>query len=400
MEPAILDSLKAQLEDKGWRLRFPDPLEGEYQHDYAVRYQGHIVLAMLLGLLAIVGSGVGDWLFMRDILYRLWMVRLLIATPMFALLLLARQRKFLPYTQPLISASACVGLLGVLSFSHLARDPITHYYGSGIILVMLLVFVLSRQQFYWGLLTAALMDVMMNAFLVLVDHADWEMMIVRNFIFFVSTLFALTGAFLIERSLRQNYLQARLLDFGNRGLEEANIRLHYLTAIDGLTNIANRRSLDTTLRTEWQRALRKKEQLTLLMIDVDHFKLYNDTYGHQAGDLCLQEVASKLKPFARRPGDLAARYGGEEFAVVLTATSPEDAVHIGETIRNEILRLSIPHRHSQHGTVTASIGVAVMVPNNQLSPDDLYQAADEALYRAKRGGRNRVILSIQEGKPT
>ena len=154
--------------------------------------------------------------------------------------------------------------------------------------------------------------------------------------FFGASINALLGTFLIERSLRQNYLQSRLLSMENRDLEESNLTLQYLSAIDGLTQIANRRSLDRSLAIEWQRARRKREPVGFIMADIDHFKMFNDTYGHQAGDECLRIVASLIKDHARRPGDLAARYGGEEFALVLINSTAEQAGIIAEQMRKKL----------------------------------------------------------------
>lgn len=264
-------------------------------------------------------------------------------------------------------------------------------------MVMLVVFVLSRLQFFWGCLSAVIMLSIINVSYVVFGQADIKMITVINFVTGSSAIFSLVGTFLVERSLRQNYLQSRLLAFENNDLGEANLRLQYLTAIDGLTQIANRRSLDMSLSTEWQRAMRKQEPLGVIMIDVDHFKLYNDTYGHQAGDECLREVAGALKDFARRPGDLAARYGGEEFVLILTnATAPQTRI-VAERVRDSILALGIPNQRSSHGNVTASFGVASMIPaTHAAGPEVLLLAADQALYRAKKSGRNRVAV---DGEP-
>ncbi len=393
LPPAVTDQLREQLDGRGWRLRFPEPLESEYQEDYAKRYQSHVTLAMLLGLVALIACGIGDWMWMRDRYSMMWVIRLAVCIPMLILFMLARRPSSRPWLQWLILLDAQAGALGILIFAGMALPPIRYYYEGGILLVMLVVFVLSRQQFWYGLLSAAIMASMSNAFILVINHSDQLVLLSREFILCFGMIFVLTGNFLIDRSLRQHYLQMRLLDLDNRGLEATNLRLQYLTAIDGLTMIANRRALDSSLSTEWTRALRKKESISLLMIDVDNFKQYNDMYGHLAGDSCLRDIASTLRPFARRPGDLAARYGGEEFAVILTGTQESDALAVAESIRNEIVALSIPHSRSSHGAVTVSIGVASMIPHASHRQEDLYAQADQALYRAKRSGRNRVVAT-------
>lgn len=394
MDTSELDGLRQQLDSQGARLHFPAPLEEEFQRDYAARYRTHTQLAMLLGVATLLASGAVDPFWQPAVAGAMWKVRLLVVLPLLGLLLLSRGALGARHMQPLAMAASCLAGAGLVGLALTAQAPYSHYYAGAITLVMLIVFVLSRMQFRWGLRSALAMFAILNTGLFGFGEADLRLITINNFVFVASAVFSLVGTFLIERSLRQNYLQARLLALQNTDLEASNLHLQLLTAMDGLTQIANRRSLDATLATEWQRALRKREPLGLVMIDVDHFKLFNDTYGHQAGDDCLRGVAGALKDFARRPGDVAARYGGEEFVLVLTGAAPAQARLVAERVRDRIQALAIPHQRSSHGSVTASFGVASMVPGRQHSgPEVLLLAADQALYRAKEGGRNRVVVS-------
>lgn len=178
-------------------------------------------------------------------------------------------------------------------------------------------------------------------------------------------------------------------------LAEANIELQKLAALDGLTGIANRRRFDEVMTTEWQRNQREGKQLSLLLCDVDSFKLYNDNLGHLAGDLCLKKVAAVLTENLKRPADLAARYGGEEFAIVLPETSPEGALALAESCRSHLQSLAMEHPAAAGGVVTMSIGVATMVPTPKFSLTDLIAMADKALYNAKASGRNRVAVETE-----
>ncbi len=391
--PAEADSdiLADQLEAQGRHLKFAHELEQEYQTYYNERYRPHMLLAIFLGLLATLACGVGDWLWLPAQFSQMWWVRLTIILCMLCVFLLAYRPALRPWLQWLIVIDAQVGTLGILLFASMATPPIRYYYQGGILLVMLIIFVLSRLQFGYGLLCAFLLTVMNNVFFWLVDRESMVQAIAREYILLIGLTFVMIGNFLSDRTLRQNYLQHRLLDLDNQDLALNNRHLSYLTAMDGLTLIANRRTLDSTLQTEFARALRKNDTLSLLMIDVDYFKQFNDTYGHPAGDNCLRHIAQTLRQFARRPGDLAARYGGEEFAIVLSGATEPDAMTIAESVRTEILALAIPHLRSQHGTVTVSIGVASLIPTPNQDTATLYQQADQALYRAKRSGRNRVI---------
>jgi diguanylate cyclase (GGDEF)-like protein/PAS domain S-box-containing protein len=174
-------------------------------------------------------------------------------------------------------------------------------------------------------------------------------------------------------------------------LEEANRNLHMLASTDGLTGLANRRSFDKALTRELARCARDGLPLALLLVDVDHFKSYNDSYGHQEGDECLKRLSHLLRGMARRPGDVAARYGGEEFAVVLPNTSAEGGQHFAESLRAAVEALNIPHCRSSHGVVTVSIGLACELPIAG-SEAAMLQNADAALYSAKENGRNRAVV--------
>ena len=167
--------------------------------------------------------------------------------------------------------------------------------------------------------------------------------------------------------------------------------LRSLAFVDGLTGVANRRRFDDSLQREWRRSRRNGASLALLLIDVDHFKQFNDCYGHLVGDSCLQAVAGALKANMGRPHDLAARYGGEEFACLLPETHLAGALAKAEELKQAVQALNIPHALSSVATVvTISIGVTAVVPMMNLSPDQLLSAADEQLYKAKRSGRNRA----------
>ncbi len=167
--------------------------------------------------------------------------------------------------------------------------------------------------------------------------------------------------------------------------------LEDLSTLDGLTGISNRRRFDEILEIEWLRALRESTPLALLMIDIDHFKLYNDNYGHIAGDDCLKLVAGNLTKGIRRPADFIARYGGEEFAAILPITDIHGAVTVGTSLIEHINALKISHIHSMvSDRITISIGAASIIPDRRSSSVFLIEKADKCLYLAKEGGRNRV----------
>jgi diguanylate cyclase (GGDEF)-like protein len=174
-------------------------------------------------------------------------------------------------------------------------------------------------------------------------------------------------------------------------LEESNHKLEILSITDGLTGIANRRHFDAVLAQEYARHARHETKLALIMLDIDHFKTFNDCYGHVAGDECLRRIGQVLAANATRSADLPARYGGEEFVCILPETDSDGAVGIAEKIRQSIQELAMPHeRSSVAECVTASLGVVSVMCSVGGSPVDIVAKADELLYVAKSMGRNRV----------
>lgn len=235
------------------------------------------------------------------------------------------------------------------------------------------------------------------------------------------------GAIVNENNLKKKYLifdlfkkqmeynalikkQNSHLDEKTQQLEAANQTLRHMSMVDGLTHVANRRRFDETFTEEWNRAVRnhvavaqhldqnRLDVLSIILLDIDYFKQYNDTYGHLAGDECLRQVAQAIESCLNRSSDLVARYGGEEFVVLLPATYPEGAVNVAENIRLSIQNLQIKHATSPISSfVSASLGVAGMhVDLDHNNASSLLKRADQALYEAKRRGRNRVIFWNQE----
>ena len=219
----------------------------------------------------------------------------------------------------------------------------------------------------------------------------------------------LWGLICIEYSFRQKYWQQLEVEFLEQvtiqlgiaikqwllyqKLELANQELSQQAAIDSLTKIANRRQFDRYIALEWKRCAREKHPLSLIICDLDYFKLYNDVYGHQAGDLCLTAVAQAMVKVTKRPADLVARYGGEEFAIILPNTNILGAKYLAEQVRFQIEALKIAHVDSKiNDYVTLSLGVACCIPDRHLKLATLIEAADKGLYQAKEMGRNRVCI--------
>jgi diguanylate cyclase (GGDEF)-like protein len=192
---------------------------------------------------------------------------------------------------------------------------------------------------------------------------------------------------------RLDHMRRKLLDVSNE-LAAANQRLETLSHRDALTGIANRRAFDFLFERMFAEAARRREPLSVVLCDVDHFKAYNDHYGHVAGDECLKQVAAALARSCKRTVDLAARYGGEEFALLLPDTPAAGALHVAEAARGEVAALDIAHAHSPTSNrVTFSAGIATYAPERDKASRDLTARADEALYRAKHLGRDRIVAA-------
>jgi diguanylate cyclase (GGDEF)-like protein len=208
----------------------------------------------------------------------------------------------------------------------------------------------------------------------------------------VALLGAVAAAYRL-RLLRAHAREAeliRLVEERTSQLQRANDHLQRLSYVDPLTGIGNRRHFEEILEVEWRRASRAGSPMTLLMVDIDQFKLYNDTFGHLAGDRCLSRVASILEQSVQRAGDLLARYGGEEFAAILTNTDESGGAEVAERLRAAVEQFVLEPSDDPKRGVTISVGVAAGIPGEVGSSEILLTAADRALYAAKRAGRNRV----------
>ena len=179
----------------------------------------------------------------------------------------------------------------------------------------------------------------------------------------------------------------------NASLTDANGDLTRLIEVDPLTEVGNRRCFDGAIATEWRRCGRNSRPLSVLMVDIDYFKEFNDQYGHVSGDICLQQVAKAISGSTMRAGDVVTRYGGDEFAVVLAETDSAGGAAVAENIRLAVQRLHIPHAASALGNVSVSVGVATVTPAQEGSAESLVEAADRALYLAKSSTRDRIFVA-------
>ena len=203
------------------------------------------------------------------------------------------------------------------------------------------------------------------------------------------------GAAMLAAAMQMRRFFRAMVDFELQlsHSREAGQALERMLRVDALTGIANRRLFDEMLAREWRRAKREGSVLSLIIADIDHFKAYNDRYGHPAGDECLRAVARAMSAVLNRPGDIAARIGGEEFAFLLPDTPPEGAARVGELIRKRVMELGLSHAAAVSGRISVSLGLASSELPDIATPSDLLRSSDKALYQAKRQGRNRLAIA-------
>jgi len=284
------------------------------------------------------------------------------------------ERIYLPVARVAVPVLAIASAIGVANRA-VEGHPDPFYF---LTTYSIALFFLGGQLFREALLATAAMVIVHGATLMYVGEPPEAI----AYYVAVLTITAAVGAFVyrgVERQLRTSFLE--------RGL------MGEMAARDGLTGLKNRGAFDDYFPRLWQQALRDRRSLALLLIDVDHFKAYNDRYGHQAGDQALRQVAQVVQGFARRPLDIAARYGGEEFVLALFDLDASSGREMAEQLRKSVHALNITHEDSATALfVTASIGVAIVGPRMGRSPDGAVQVADEALYSAKRSGRNCVQI--------
>jgi diguanylate cyclase (GGDEF)-like protein len=365
------------------RLRFAPPLERQFRDWHLARnlprtraataiYLGLVLVMTAINMLGAMAP------FAESVLQPIYVLRIGVACPALALILAATfleplQRHF----QMVAAAAILVSGVSTMWISALAAASGNPQFQMGDVLVIVYA-TLFLGLLFRGVVTVAVG--LVGAFLgvgVLL-HVPSSALTFAAAVLVATALMSVLSALRVERLLRTTFIETQLLnDIAER---------------DGLSGLYNRRKFDALTHRLWQQAQRDQVSLQVILVDIDHFKSFNDHYGHQAGDHCIRQVATIIARAAKRPFDFCARYGGEEFALVLYAPSGSDPVGLAEQIRRETLALGIPHAHSAAAdVVTVSVGSAIAAPGTKRSLAGLIQAADEALYRAKQAGRNRLL---------
>lgn len=378
-----------------FNLRFAPDLEARFQADRAAERLSLQHARILMSMVLSAGLLMPDWMMVPDRLEQAIQLRLCLFGPFLALtaFLLPRMpvawREWIGVTNSLLAAfiiiSLCLSSTDAMGPPYLVSLSLIPLFNGGVI----------RTCFWKSLLIDSLILLLFGLAVQSLPNPNVPVMVGVALIMVSTTVFTLYGSYWQEHEERTNWLMRQhehlLLD----RLEHSNRLMDRLTRFDPLTEIANRRHFNEFLEQVWARAQHSGHEVALLMMDIDHFKRYNDHYGHPVGDACLKEVATTLGRHLRKPGDLVARFGGEEFIAVLSQTSLQDAMAVAERVRVAVWQLHRPHEASPtQDYVTLSIGVACLPAHAcDASTSRLLQQADAALYKAKSDGRNRVCAA-------
>ena len=367
--------------ERGFRwLRFGGDLEHQFQLFYT---EGHLTRVRLAAYLGIALFGLFVFIDRATLpaAVSIWTmsIRLGLIIPTFIAVLVVsyRQQWHVHLGWTIFGGCLVTGLGTVAVIGAALRQNVQIPY-EGILLVALFIYLIACLQWWRALLTNL---VTLLAFIVMemAYQTDPQARMYQITFMFAANAVGAYGGYFLEYNARTMFL--------------VNALLNELAELDGLTGLANRRTLNIHLDRLWRQAIRDKSSLAVVMIDIDHFKRYNDCYGHAQGDVALRAVADVIANHARRPLDIAARYGGEEFALVWHNPAAQDLQRMGGFLTYGVAALELPHQESDLGILTISVGIALIAPVAGQPVADLLRAADNALYAAKHQGRNRVVLT-------
>ena len=374
-------------------MRFPRAIEREFHRHGARQRLRHLVISGVLSLLVFNGFLLADWMVAPDVLRQAVQVRLGLFTPVALLVLgfaslwsdLVVRRIPVQVVESIVlvsSVCAAASVAYILSITHSVGSA---YYHVGFIVVLTYGNVVQRLRFWYAVVASAAIMAMHLWCATMIPTPEPRLM--------PPLMTLLLATAFLERDERRRYLLSLRRRHLLQQLDTAHDRLQKISRVDGLTGVFNRHHVQEYLEQAWRRAAHEGSEIAVILIDVDHFKKYNDFYGHQAGDTCLQQVAQAIKGALRRPTDVVARFGGEEFIAVLPSTDAAMASQAAERVRHAVEALQRPHEASDTArVVTASVGVANCRATPVRESSTLVEAADQSLYRAKHAGRNRVVV--------
>ncbi|MFZ5526165.1 MAG: GGDEF domain-containing protein [Pseudomonadota bacterium] len=388
------------LKSSFWQLRLPEGLERQYLSDSIEARVLHTQRAGWFALFVFNAFLVVDWLMAADVFWQSVLIRIGLFSPFGIAILLNADRlgrlgsikgwvNIADWMSLLSGWGATLSLAVILWMSH---SPWVYYYHTGFLVIIIYGNLVQKLRFPFAIAFSVGVFAVHGVGVALTDNFPPSIRVATVLMLLVTVSFTLVANYLLERATRRRYLlaqrDAQMVD----ELSALNAQLQRLSRSDVLTGVANRRHFQTHLQESVTRTRGSDAALSLLIMDVDHFKAYNDRYGHPAGDECLRQVALALQGNLRHPADMVARFGGEEFVVVMQEADEAAALIAAERLRQAVEALHMRHEGSAcSAVVTVSVGTATLCPHGEAAvADRLLSHADRALYEAKRGGRNQV----------
>ncbi len=374
------------LRRKAKLLNFPEPFESYFLNYYLEKFIPQMRIAIILGILLFSLFGVSDLFLFEDVKERLWAVRFGVFLPVAVVgalfIFLIRRERVLQLIQTTVAVYAGICLLWMTNIGGKERAVFPFI---GFLLVIFYLCTFSAVRFAFAFAGTLVLNISYFVSEIAFSLSPERVFAMNCFYLFTADGLALPVSYFLEKHSRDDFLNRLLLSYEKKKIQELSLE-------DTLTGVANRRKFEEFLSREWERAKRLKRPLSLLMIDIDSFKKFNDRLGHLEGDRALKEVAQAIRRCVRDKMDLVARYGGEEFTVILPETDLNGAYKVAQRILRAVEDLNIKHPDSEvSDRLTVSVGVASLMPSDDsFNKEDLVKRADEALYRAKERGKNRA----------
>nr|WP_240936054.1 diguanylate cyclase [Halomonas bachuensis] len=378
-------------------MRFSAVVEDRFEADTSARRRRHLLIAGIVALVIYDLYILNDYVIRPESMQTAAWIRFGLMTPAAIVALYCVRRRLSPaMREATMAATLVLGMLCSSLIFYLSRSSYSFLDTFSFGLILVVGNILFSLRFGFALASSLLCGVIMTAFVVPYSYTDSAVKINTLVLFASSAVFTLLANFRLEASERQSYLLLLREQLRANAALHDNQALTKISITDPLTGVANRRHFDTMLELRWDEALAGNTVLGMLVIDIDHFKDYNDHYGHLKGDACLRQVAQEMQNHIRNEVDLVVRYGGEEFVVLLPNASVSSTMRAAQRIRQGIEALAIPQ--AGPGVITVSVGAAALRPHESMEPATLLSIADAALFQAKRAGRNRSVLApLQDG---
>jgi diguanylate cyclase (GGDEF)-like protein len=373
-------------------IRFPPQMESAFQEEMDGLRRDRIKRTGLAAVVLYALFAITDRAMLPDTYMQAWAIRFFLVIPLLIVCTFGiNSVRHLAMREVLLAAMVVIAGASIIWIAGLSAPEYAVRYHQGIGLIVLFGNLVLGLRFRGAVASSVLVGAIYVGALLQLSSIPPELRFSSWLVFAVSVAISLIANYRMDQDQRRAFLAKAREQERNEELSRAVELFGRLSAEDPLTELANRREFDRRLELEWGRARRESRPLALILVDLDYFKDYNDLYGHQAGDVCLQRIAGILRSIPQRSSDLAARLGGEEFGVLLPGTTITDAAELAEQMRTVVLELNLPHASSSvSSVVSASFGVAAALPASQDEPAALFANADGALYEAKKKGRNRV----------